>query len=107
MGGALTFASLSAIEGFGCGSPFYGICDQKYFPVGKIKVPVLAHFGEDDDLVGFSDAQSAKNLKEAAYKDNVDFRLRLYPHAGHAFMNRDRPLKHKPQVAAAAFKETI
>jgi len=39
-------------------------------------VPVLAHFGEDDDLVGFSDAQSAKNLKEAAYKDNVDFRLR-------------------------------
>jgi len=41
-------------------------------------VPVLAHFGEDDDLVGFSDAQSAKNLKEAAYKDNVDFRLR-YP----------------------------
>lgn len=64
MGGALTFASLSAIEGFSCGSPFYGICDQNSFPVGKIRVPILAHFGENDELKGFSDPESAKNLRD-------------------------------------------
>ncbi|KAL4461616.1 hypothetical protein ABPG74_016240 [Tetrahymena malaccensis] len=106
MGGALTLASLSAIEGFSCGSPFYGICDQQTFPVTNIRVPVLAHFGEDDDLVGFSDVQSAKALKLKAHEASVDFRLRTYPQAGHAFMRKESKT-YQPQAAAAAFKETV
>ncbi len=56
MGGALTFAALSTIQGFKAGSPFYGIPDRKYFDLTKITAKTLAHFGRNDPLIGFSDA---------------------------------------------------
>jgi carboxymethylenebutenolidase len=55
MGGALTFASLSSIDGFKAGGVFYGIPDLNIFRLNKITANVIAHFGSLDPLKGFSD----------------------------------------------------
>lgn len=62
MGGALTFASLASIQGFNSGGVFYGLPDQNNFKVQNITAKVIAHFGTEDPLKGFSDAQTAKKL---------------------------------------------
>lgn len=45
MGGALTIAAISSIQGWKAASPFYGIPDLNAFKVSNIKCPTLAHFG--------------------------------------------------------------
>jgi carboxymethylenebutenolidase len=55
MGGALTLASASKINGWHSASPFYGIPDLNKYKLSNIKCPVLAHFGGDDNMMGFSD----------------------------------------------------
>ena len=64
MGGALTFAALASIQGWKAGGVFYGIPDLNIFRLDKIKSPVIAHFGGQDPLQGFSDKQSALKLKK-------------------------------------------
>ena len=66
MGGALTFAALSSIKQFKAGFPFYGMPDFNVFRLDKIDSIVQAHFGRNDPLKGFSDAESAEKLQEDA-----------------------------------------
>jgi carboxymethylenebutenolidase len=108
MGGALSFATLSRDSNgvFNSGAPFYGIPDQSYFPVENIKVPVLAHFGELDQLKGFSDVESARNLETKAKNGNVDFSLHVWEGANHAFMNVDSP-NYNQEVSIKAQEETL
>ena len=70
MGGALTFASASAISGWKAAFPFYGIPDLNVFRLDQITCKVLAQFGSLDPLKGFSDAESATKLAEDAKKNN-------------------------------------
>lgn len=70
MGGALTFAALSSINGWKAGGVFYGIPDLNIFRLDKITANVIAHFGELDPLKGFSDAESAKRLKADCERNN-------------------------------------
>ena len=83
MGGALTLiagekAPVDAI------APFYGYnadaCDAS-----AIAIPVQGHFGEKDNLTGFSDPETAKQLKEKLTRENQE--IFTYPDVGHAFMN--------------------
>ena len=55
MGGALTLAALSSIQGWKAGGIFYGIPDLNVFRLDKIKAKSIAHFGSLDPLKGFSD----------------------------------------------------
>ena len=66
MGGALTFACLSKIKDWKIGAPFYGIPDLNIFRLENIGCRVLANFGEQDPLKGFSDAESARSLESYA-----------------------------------------
>jgi len=63
MGGALAFAALASIKGWKAGGVFYGIPDLNIFRLDKITANVLAHFGAEDPLKGFSDKESALRLK--------------------------------------------
>jgi len=99
MGGALTLAALSKYPDlFYAGSPFYGIPDLSIYPLSNIKAPVLAHFGEKDDMKGFSDPESVEKLSEKAKELKLDFTIKTYPNAGHAFMNSERPDTYKPEA---------
>jgi len=108
MGGALVLAALINTEGYCCGVPFYGCPDLSQNDVKKIKCPVLAMFGETDDLKGFSDVEQAKKL-EAAMKDaNLkDSSIKIWPGVGHAFMNVDNTKKYNEETAKKAFAETV
>ena len=63
MGGALTLAALSSIQGWKAGGIFYGIPDLNVFRLDKIKAKSIAHFGSLDPLKGFSDRESSLKLK--------------------------------------------
>ena len=108
MGGALVLATLSKdSQGvFTAGVPFYGIPDQSYFPVDSVKVPVLAQFGENDQLKGFSDVEAARNLETRAKNAGVNLTLHIWENANHAFMNVDSP-NYNETVAKKALAETL
>lgn len=76
MGGALTFAALSATDVFDSGAPFYGVCDLKKYPLKHITVPVQAHFGELDKSMGFSDTETAKKVEAEAHSLKLNFELK-------------------------------
>lgn len=89
MGGALSLATASSSTEVELVIPFYGIPDQKYFPVENIKCPVLFQSGDQDALMGFSDPEYVNSIKEKALKAGVKFESILYKNANHAFMNQD------------------
>jgi carboxymethylenebutenolidase len=96
LGGALTVASLANIPELDAGSPYYGVPDLSNFDLSKIKVPVYAYFGENDDHKGFSSPEDGKRLEKAAKDAGVNFTLDIVPVAGHAFMNKNSERYHEP-----------
>ena len=82
MGGALTLIA-AAKASVDCAVPSYGIPGDDACDVSAIEVPVQGHFGEKDNLVGFSDPGSAKKLRERLRQGEIHF----YENVGHAFMN--------------------
>ena len=91
MGGALTFASLSSIQGWKSGVSFYGVPDLNAFKLENIKAPLLAHFGELDPLKGFSDIGTAHKLNEEVKKNNYKYpvMVNVWKGLNHAFCNQD------------------
>jgi carboxymethylenebutenolidase len=79
-GGALVWFAAAEMPGIDAAVGYYGggILGAKDL---KPKVPVLLHFGENDDHI------PAAGVRELA-KDNPQIPIYLYPGAGHAF-NRD------------------
>lgn len=76
MGGALTLASLSSIQGWKAGGIFYGIPDLNVFRLDKIKTKSVAHFGALDPLKGFSDRESALRLRDDCQKHGYPINVR-------------------------------
>ena len=68
-------------------APFYGTPDPSICQTDKITKPVQAHFGELDNLAGFSDPDAAKKLLANLRAAGSDCELHMYPNVGHAFMN--------------------
>ena len=96
MGGALTFAALSSIQGWKAGGVFYGIPDLNIFRLDKITAKVVAHFGALDPLKGFSDIDSAKKLKTDCLREKypidvqyLSYLFSIYEGSNHAFCNQD------------------
>jgi len=87
MGGGLTIASAVRVPGIDAVVAFYGTPPPQLADPVEAKVPVQAHFGENDTLKGLSDKETAKALEEKLKKANVSSEVYLYPNVGHAFMN--------------------
>jgi carboxymethylenebutenolidase len=105
MGGALTVAAIASCDEFSAAAPFYGVPDLSKLDLSRVKVPVLAHFGEKDLMKGFSDKEAALNLESAMKGAGVAFTLHLWD-AGHAFMNQANPANYHPEIARQALEET-
>ena len=109
MGGALSFAAAAAIpQDISAAAPFYGIPDQTKFDLTKISIPVQAHFGAKDELVGFSSKQDYDKLSEKLKAAGVNYELFEYD-AGHAFTN---PLNiigdnYQADLAKTAFERML
>lgn len=87
MGGALTLAGAVLVPGIDAAVSFYGTPSPELADVSKVKVPVQAHFGELDNVAGFSDKNAAKSLDEKLKLAGVDYEVHMYPNVGHAFLN--------------------
>eukprot|EP00871_Galdieria_phlegrea_P005013 jgi/Galph1/5512/GphlegSOOS_G4161.1 len=87
MGGALALAAAVLCSGVDAAVCFYGVPSEDLCNVTTIKIPVQCHFGDKDHAKGFSDPETARNLKEKFDKNGVVNEFYTYPNAGHAFMN--------------------
>jgi carboxymethylenebutenolidase len=87
MGGALSLASAALVPQISASAPFYGIPGEGLCDVGKIKIPVQCHFGELDDMAGFSSPKDVEALKGKLEAGGVNFEVHMYK-AGHAFTHK-------------------
>jgi len=88
MGGALSFAAAVHCAGdISAAAPFYGIPNPQLADLTKLTIPVQAHFGELDDIAGFSSPADYNELRERLAAANVpSYEMFTYP-AGHGFTN--------------------
>ena len=106
MGGALAIAAISAFPDLiHASAPFYGVPDLNTFSLANIKGPIRGHFGETDAYKGFSAPEDGKRLEDEGAKYGKDVKVKVWPGAGHAFMNVDRPDAYNADVAAKALDE--
>ncbi len=112
MGGQ--YAILGACEGRGFDAcvPFYGMLRyaEDLGPPGKprsplaaladLRCPLLGLYGAEDHLIPLADVEE---LREQLAKSGQPGEVRLYPGAGHAFVNETRPEMHRPEAAADAW----
>lgn len=103
MGGAMTFAAATSVDGLSAAVPFYGIPVPGYFDPAKVKCPIQAHFAKNDTSV---DAGRAASFCEQVKALGGSMELYLYD-AGHAFMRESDPKVHHAPSAAAAWSRTL
>ncbi len=77
---------------------FYGGGIQDHLDVAKdIKIPILFHFGDQDDSIPLHKVEKIKD----SFKNHKTAEIHVYPGAGHAFYNHARDSFHKPSAAQA------
>ena len=104
MGG--TYALQAAIRSpdVGAAAPFYGGgTGQLIDEVSRIRVPVLAVFGAEDQSIPLDVVERFRAALQRAGK-TAD--VRIYPGAGHAFLNDERP-SYRAEPAADAWARAV
>lgn len=59
MGGALSIAAITTSKTINAAVPFYGVCDLNAFKLSNANGPIFGHFGDKDEMVGFSSVSDA------------------------------------------------
>ena len=62
MGGALSLAAIQHSEDVCCGVVCYGLPPAAICDPSKVAKPVQGHFGDKDEMKGFSDVETAKQV---------------------------------------------
>jgi carboxymethylenebutenolidase len=75
MGGALSFASAVLVPGIDAIVAFYGTPPPQLADPAESKVPVQAHFGEEDTMKGLSDKEVSLLL--FSLKHNIAARIQI------------------------------
>lgn len=104
MGGQLAlYAGVEFPDRFASVVDFYGIHPSVRIDPARVKVPVLAHFGERDSSVKLADAE---NLVARIRAAGGHIEAQFYP-ADHAFFNDTRPTVHNKAAAKLAWERTL
>src|SRR5262249_59067545 len=72
--------------------------------VAGLRCPLLGLYGDEDSIIPVADVEELRRRLGAAGK-TAD--IRLYPGAGHAFMNDTRPAAYRPEAAADAWRRML
>jgi len=70
----------------------------------RLKCPYLGLFGDNDALIPRADI---KELESVLRRGGKTFQTRIYPGAGHAFFNDQRPEAYRPEAAQDAWIRTV
>jgi carboxymethylenebutenolidase len=103
LGGALTLATASSLEGLAAVVPFYGVPQLAMSAYAKIKAPIQAHFAKNDD---WAKPSIAEEIQRQVRAGGGQMELFLYD-AGHAFMRSTDPQVHHPESARLAWTRAI
>jgi carboxymethylenebutenolidase len=104
MGGALTMlaASLTGVDAY---AAYYGFPPKEAGDaVNRITAPGLIFFGEHEDFFSVPDAQAFAERQRAVGRSCA---VVVYPGAGHAFFNNDRPEAYVEPAANSAWRRTL
>lgn len=109
MGGALTVLSAAFVPELDAAVIWYGYPPLEYVDADKIKIPLLGHWGTEDDVFPIDGVDKLQERLDAA---GVDYSFHRYA-AKHAFANEHSDernlafLKHNADAAALAWDRTM
>jgi carboxymethylenebutenolidase len=109
MGGALTILAAVNVPEMDAGVIWYGYPPLEYVDASKIKVPLLGHWGTEDQAFVIGGVDELEKKLRAA---NVKFEFHRY-HTKHAFANETADqkkmemLKYDPKAAEIAWQRTM
>ena len=103
MGGALTVIAATQ-PGVDAYAAFYGFPPAGAAPLEKIAAPGLLFFGEDEPFFSVPDA---KAFADGQRKGGREAEVIIYPGAGHAFFNNERPEAYRKDAANDAWRRTL
>ncbi len=98
-GGSYSFSLAMAEPRLKVAMPFYGHTTDDVEELKKIKCPVRAFYGENDENLMTSLPQLKENMKKAG----VDFEAKVYSGTGHAFFNDTNPYAYNEAAAKDAW----
>jgi carboxymethylenebutenolidase len=116
MGGQYALLAACSCRGLSACAPFYGMV--RYDPgvdparkprspldaLGDLTCPVLGFYGEEDPIIPPEDVAA---LRAGLVRSGRPAEIRVYPGAGHAFMNDERPAMYRPAAAADAWSRLV
>jgi carboxymethylenebutenolidase len=119
MGGMYVLMAACSCRGLAAAAPFYGLLSHRsgllHDPQGldparkpreplamapELRCPLLAFFGAEDEFIP---TDEVRELERGLARSGQPFEVKLYPGAGHAFMNDTRPAAFRPEVARDAW----
>ena len=103
LGGAMTLAAASELDGLVAAVPFYGTPRDEFLTFAKEGRRILGHYGARDTIV---DAERVRGIRDRATALGVPFELHFYE-AGHAFMREADPAVFDATAAALAWERTV
>jgi carboxymethylenebutenolidase len=110
MGGRYALMAACAVPDLAACVSFYGPLRVAEKPLGALDVaadlscPFLGLYGEQDRLIPRADI---KELESILRRTEKTFKTKIYPDAGHAFFNDQRPEAYKADVAQDAWQRTL
>ena len=103
MGGGLALQSAIENRSLAGAVMFYGSPESRTERIAALKVPLLGHFGADDQGIDVARVQAFEaTLKNAGKDAEID----VYNGAGHAFMNEEQA-SYRPEAARLAWARTL
>jgi len=103
LGGAVTIIGAVRVPEIAAAVCFYGIPPASVAPPGEIRVPLQAHFADEDD---WCTPQLVNDFEAALKKAGKAAEIFRYA-AKHGFMNEQRPDAHQRQAAELAWTRTL
>jgi carboxymethylenebutenolidase len=103
MGGALTIIAATQ-PGVDAYAAFYGFPPAGAAPLSNIAAPGILFFGEDEPFFSVPDA---KAFADGQRKRGREAEVIIYPGAGHAFFNNERPEAYRKDAANDAWRRTL
>lgn len=104
-GGAVAYVAAARLANVHRAVAFYPVSIKRYWEqAGPPKVPLLAVFGDRDDFLGEGELNWLGGLHE---NPSLPIQVRLYPGAGHAFLNDGRPEYYNRERAEEAWADAL
>jgi len=103
MGGGYSLALALAQPKLAAGVIYYGRLVTDEAALATLRPPVLGLFGEDDRGIP---VESVRAFESALQKNKKEVEVHVYPGAGHAFANQERP-SYRGEAARDAWEKTL